>query len=115
MKTKPHKWHYTGRSWNSLRDCCKELHLPLKEVSSYIREHPNVENPLASYIKENRFIVHGLIFNSLSEVALHYCVIEEDLRAYMRKGFGIDLAAYMLTRHLPINYFEVKSDEQKHY
>lgn len=98
------KAHYDGYVWDTLKQACKDLGLDYDDVSTYLS---NPDNTLAEYIRLNRFIVRGLIFCSIDAVANYLGVDVNLLKKYMNHGYNIDLAAHMIRRGLPMNYFSL--------
>lgn len=98
-------YQYDGLEWGSLREACSDLNLNYKHASAYIKEH---KCTLAEYIRLHRFVVRGLIFNSIEAVALYLGVDPIELKSYLANGYPIDLAAHMIKRGLPIDYFTLR-------
>lgn len=98
-------YKYDGLEWDSLKEACADLNLDYGHASSYIKEH---QCTLAEYIRLHKFVVRGLIFNSLEAVAIYLGVDLIDLQSYLANGYPIDLAAHMIKRGLPIDYFTLR-------
>lgn len=98
-------------SWTGPETACKDLHLNVHDFYSWcVRTNRNMQDSsaLKAYIRENRFITHGLIFPSLTGAAIHHHVPVSLLEEYMRAGFGLDLSVHMIKRKLSADFFNVR-------
>lgn len=101
-------YQYDGYIWPSLKAACRDLGLEYELVQTWLTDH---DSTLAEYIRLHRFVVKGLIFSSLEGAAIYLGVDPDVLQDYMDHGYQIDLAAHMIRRKLPIDYFTLPKGE----
>ena len=108
-------FEYEGYQFDSFSDACMRMYLDYKDVLAWLEMQglePNAEN-LREYIAAHRYKTDGIIFTNMLGVSLHHGVTLVDLERYMRRGYSLELAAHMIRRGLPADYFVVRKTKNE--
>lgn len=99
---------YDGVKFKTLQGACKALGLDYAAVVKWgIKNRLGNDNAtLASYIKYNRIISRGLIFDNLDAACKSWGVSVQMIAPYLARGFGLDLSCYMASHGYRANIFD---------